>query len=276
MCALPAICARPRPNEYYTHRLPVWLHRLRIKPMCWSVSAGNRGRASLFSDAAPLPSSRILALNTIILALSFAIILVGSELFTNGVEWAGHRLHLAEAAVGSILAAVGTALPETFIPAVALLTSRNSGGARTAVGLGAIVGAPLMLSTVALFVMGIAAIAFRRRRGRIALKVVRDDARRDLAFFFPVFLLLVIAGTIPMSPVVRHVLAVGLLIVYASYTVVMLRLKRAAGAKVGHGLYFESWFRGKPLEPRGWAIAAQVIAGVLAILLGAVEFADQI
>ena len=56
----------------------------------------------------------------------------------------------------------------------------------------------------------------------------------------------------------------------------MLRLKRAAGAEVGHGLYFESWFRGKPLEPRGWAIAAQVIAGVLAILLGAVEFVDQI
>ncbi len=72
-----------------------------------------------------------------------------------------------------------------------------------------------MLSTIALFVMGIAAVAFRRRRGRIALKVVREDARRDLAFFFPVFLLLVIAGTIPMSPVVRHVLAVGLLIVYA-------------------------------------------------------------
>jgi cation:H+ antiporter len=217
-----------------------------------------------------------LAINAIILALSFAIILVGSELFTNGVEWAGHRLHIAEAAVGSVLAAVGTALPETFIPAVALLTGRDSAEAHTAVGLGAIVGAPLMLSTVALFVMGIAAIAFRRRRGRIALRVVRDDARRDLAFFFPVFLLLVIAGTIAMSPVVRHVLAIALLIVYASYTVVMLRLKRAAGAKVGHGLYFESWFRGKPLEPRGWAIAAQVIAGVLAILLGAVEFVDQI
>ena len=217
-----------------------------------------------------------MVINALILALSFAIILVGSELFTNGVEWAGHRLHIAEAAVGSVLAAVGTALPETFIPAVALLTGRDSAAAHTAVGLGAIVGAPLMLSTVALFVMGIAAIAFRRRRGRIALRVVREDARRDLAFFFPVFLLLVIAGTIAMSPIVRHVLAVGLLIVYASYTVVMLRLKRAAGAEVGHGLYFESFFRGNPLEPRGWAIAAQVIAGVLAILLGAVEFVDQI
>jgi len=217
-----------------------------------------------------------LAIQAIILALSFAIILVGSELFTNGVEWAGHRLHIAEAAVGSLLAAVGTALPETFIAAVALLTGRDTASAHTAVGLGAIVGAPLMLSTVALFVMGIAALAFRKRRGRIALRVVREDARRDLAFFFPVFLCLIIAGTLDMGPTLRHVLAVGLLIVYASYTVVMLRLKRAAGAEVEHGLYFESIFRGNGLEPRGFAIAAQVTVGVLAILLGAVEFVDKI
>ncbi|HUY28441.1 MAG TPA: hypothetical protein VMV27_13590, partial [Candidatus Binataceae bacterium] len=67
-----------------------------------------------------------MAVHAIILALSFAIILTGSELFTNGVEWMGKRLDIAEAAVGSLLAAVGTALPETFIPAVALLTGRDS------------------------------------------------------------------------------------------------------------------------------------------------------
>jgi cation:H+ antiporter len=221
-------------------------------------------------------ASRILAVHAIILALSFAIILVGSELFTNGVEWAGHRLHIAEAAVGSLLAAVGTALPETFIPAVALLTGRNSADAHTAVGLGAIVGAPLMLSTVALFVMGVAAMAFRKRRGRNALRVVREDARRDLVFFFPVFLCLVIAGMLDMGPILRHVLAVALLIVYASYCVVMLRLRRAAEAEVEHGLYFESIFRGDPLEPGALATAAQVIVGTLAILIGAVEFVDKI
>jgi cation:H+ antiporter len=240
------------------------------------VRAGNSERTSLFSTLLRRPLSTILAIHAIILTLSFAIILAGSELFTNGVEWAGHRLHIAEAAVGSILAAVGTALPETFIPAVALLTGRDSAAAHTAVGLGAIVGAPLMLSTVALFVMGVAALAFRRRHGRIALKVIREDARRDLAFFFPVFLCVVIAGTIEMGPVLRHVMAAALLIVYASYTVVMLRLKRVAGAEVEHGLYFESILRGSPLQPRASAIAAQVFVGVLAILIGAVEFVDQI
>jgi cation:H+ antiporter len=217
-----------------------------------------------------------LAIHAIILALSFAIILAGSELFTNGVEWAGHRLKIAEAAVGSLLAAVGTALPETFIPAVALLTGRESPEAHTAVGLGAIVGAPLMLSTVALLVMGVAALAFRRRRGRIALRVVRGDARRDLSFFFPVFLCLVIAGTFEMGATLRHVIAVGLLIVYASYSIVMLRLKRAVGVEIEHGLYLESMLRGSPLEPRAWTTAAQVALGVGAILIGAVEFVDQI
>ena len=211
-----------------------------------------------------------------ILALSFAIILLGSELFTNGVEWAGHRLGIAEAAVGSLLAAVGTALPETFVPAVALLTGRESPEAHSAVGVGAIVGAPLMLSTVALFVMGTAALAFRRRRGRIALRVVREDARRDLAVFFLIFLLLVIAGTIELGPVLRHILAIALLAVYAGYSIVMLRLKRADDAEVEHGLYFESIFRGKPFEPRAWTTLAQVVVGVGAILFGAIEFVDQL
>jgi cation:H+ antiporter len=214
--------------------------------------------------------------HAIILALSFAIILLGSELFTNGVEWMGKRLDIAEAAVGSLLAAVGTALPETFIPAVALLTGRNSAAAHDAVGVGAIIGAPLMLSTIALFVMGCAALGFRRRRGRIALRVAREDGRRDLSFFFPIFLTVVILGTLHLGVIARHSAAAALLIVYAAYCVVMLRLKRVEGGEIEHGLYFESIFRGVGENPRGFVIAAQVLFGVGAILVGAVEFVDQV
>src|SRR5277367_583729 len=80
-----------------------------------------------------------------LLAVSFMLILGGSELFTNGVEWAGKRFNVAEAAVGSLLAAVGTALPETFVPIVALLMPGEGAHERGAVGIGAIIGAPLML-----------------------------------------------------------------------------------------------------------------------------------
>lgn len=214
--------------------------------------------------------------HVLILILSFAIILAGSEMFTNGVEWAGHRLQIAEAAVGSLLAAVGTALPETFIPAVALLSGRNDVAAHSAVGVGAIIGAPLMLSTVALFVMGAAGIAFRKRRGRIALTVPCDHVRRDLSFFVPVFLVLIALGLCNLGPMARHLAALGLLILYVAYSRRMLKLERADGVELDHGLYFERIFRGDPLAPRLGITLAQVTAGVLAILVGADEFVDQI
>jgi len=217
-----------------------------------------------------------LAANTIILAFSFAIILAGSELFTNAVEWAGHRLRIAEAAVGSLLAAVGTALPETFIPAVALLGGRDAPQARDAVGIGAIIGAPLMLSTVALFVMGVAALALRKRCRRIVLRVVREDARRDLFFFLAVFLLLVLAGLGHHGPLLRHLLAGAVLAVYGFYCLTMLRLKRASHAEVDHGLYVESMFGHDALHPRLSIIALQMVLGVGAILMGAIEFVDQV
>jgi hypothetical protein len=58
-------------------------------------------------------------MDVLILVVAFVIILLGAELFTNGIEWFGRKLQLAEGAVGSVLAAVGTALPETMIPIIA-------------------------------------------------------------------------------------------------------------------------------------------------------------
>lgn len=213
----------------------------------------------------------------ILLALSFVIILLGSELFTNGVEWAGERLGLAEAAVGSLLAAVGTALPETFIPAIALLMSRGHPGPHSAVGIGAIVGAPLMLSTVALLVMGVAATVFRGRRRRVGLTVVPEDARRDLGFFLPIFAAVVLlGGLVDPGPVLRRMSAILLLFLYLFYAWTMLQIRRSAEAEVEHGLYFERLFGGSPDAPRLWPTVAQVLAGTAAILFGAREFVDQI
>jgi cation:H+ antiporter len=217
-----------------------------------------------------------LVIHVLILVGSFAIILVGAEMFTNGVEWVGQRLKISEAAVGSLLAAVGTALPETLIPAVALLNGPDDKAAHSAVGIGAIMGAPLMLSTLALFVMGIAAIGFRKRRGQIALKVPPDDVRRDLGFFLPVFLGLTLLGLLNLGLIERRVAAVGLLLLYGGYSVMMLRFKRAEGVELEHGLYLERIFRGKPLAPRLRVTLTQVIGGVIAILIGANAFVDQI
>ncbi|HEY7828444.1 MAG TPA: hypothetical protein VIB99_09425, partial [Candidatus Limnocylindrales bacterium] len=97
----------------------------------------------------------------VLLVFAFVLILAGAELFTNGVEWLGHRLGLSEGAVGSVLAAVGTALPETMIPLVAIVF--GGGGDADAIGVGAILGAPFMLATLAMFVTGIAVVVRAQR-----------------------------------------------------------------------------------------------------------------
>jgi hypothetical protein len=51
----------------------------------------------------------------VLLLLSIMILLAGALLFTNGIEWLGVKLDLGQGAVGSLLAAVATALPETLI-----------------------------------------------------------------------------------------------------------------------------------------------------------------
>ena len=89
-----------------------------------------------------------------ILLIALGLILVGAETFTNALEHLGERLGISEGVTGSIFAAVGTALPEAMVPVVAVLASSASLETRYDVGVGAILGAPLMLSTLTLFLMG--------------------------------------------------------------------------------------------------------------------------
>ena len=103
--------------------------------------------------SAPLAVVSGLLGNSIFLVGSFVLLLLGAEIFTNGVEWLGQYLGLGDSATGSILAAVGTALPETLIPVIAILGAYLSGeGSESAsdIGVGAILGARFLLATIAM------------------------------------------------------------------------------------------------------------------------------
>src|SRR3712207_8611897 len=52
-----------------------------------------------------------------------------TTLFRSAVELLGHRLNLDQGSVGSVLAAIGTALPETMIPVVAVVSIILTGNA---------------------------------------------------------------------------------------------------------------------------------------------------
>jgi cation:H+ antiporter len=61
-------------------------------------------------------------------------------------------------AVGSILAAVGTALPETLVPIIAIVFT--GGKAAADIGVGALRGAPVMLASLAMVMTTAEAVIF--------------------------------------------------------------------------------------------------------------------
>ena len=161
-------------------------------------------------------------MDIVLLVVALGLILVGAELFTNGIEWFGHRLNLAEGAVGSVLAGVATALPETLIPVIAILgpvLSGQSAPDSAEIGVGAILGAPFMLSTLAMFVTGAAILVFSRR-GRRSIEVGANPRvlGRDLAFFGAAYAVAVGTAFLPegLRPL-RWLVAGGLLVTYAAY-----------------------------------------------------------
>jgi cation:H+ antiporter len=54
--------------------------------------------------------------SVVLLLLSAAVIYVSCEFFVNGVEWSGRRLGVTQSAVGTVLAAFGTALSARRFP----------------------------------------------------------------------------------------------------------------------------------------------------------------
>ena len=161
-------------------------------------------------------------MDLVLLFIALAVILLGAELFTNGIEWFGHRLNLAEGAVGSVLAAVATAMPETLIPVIAILGPVIFGGGSansTEIGVGAILGAPFMLATLAMFVTGLAVILVARGGGRgTELKVNVRVLGRDVIFFLVAYSAAIGSAFLPVDlHVGRWAVAAGLVILYAIY-----------------------------------------------------------
>ena len=210
----------------------------------------------------------------VVLLVSFVVILAGAELFTNGIEWVGRKLRLAEGAVGSVLAAVGTALPETLIPIIAI--GFGGAGARTdEIGVGAILGAPFMLSTLALAVTAGAVIYRARRRPVMGdrLTIDADVVGADIATFFIAYLIAIASALVPPElQVLRWVAAAALLVVYALY--VRVHLGGDPGPHVDlAALRFGRFDRVLvDDEPRMRIVVAQVAVALIAIIGGAVAF----
>ncbi|MDN5361177.1 MAG: cation:H+ antiporter [Moorella sp. (in: firmicutes)] len=203
-------------------------------------------------------------LDIVLLLISLGVILLGAEGFTNGVEWLGKKLHLTEGAVGSILAAVGTALPETMIPIIAILF--GGGHAGEEIGIGAILGAPFMLSTLAFFITGVAVIAYRSRRPNYP-RMNLDTATmgRDLGFFLCVYSVSVLASFLG-AHIWKQLVAVGLVIAYATYA--YLTVTRGNTLEEGEDLN-PLYLARRAAEPASVLVVLQIILALGMIVSGA-------
>lgn len=209
-------------------------------------------------------------MDAVLFAVSFVVILAGALLFTNATEWLGRQLGLGQGAVGSLLAAVGTAMPETLIPIVAILGGKEEADG---VAIGAIIGAPFLLATLAMAIIGISAHAWRRRRPTgLELDAHVPTLDRDLSFFGGAFALGLLAGLI--LPQALHVpVAIAFILAYAVYVRLTLRRGGEVQAEEDIGrLYFDPT---PGTEPPIALIVAQFVLALVAIVAGAHLFVEE-
>ncbi len=175
-----------------------------------------------------------------LLVFSLLMILLSAEVFTNSVESLGRKLSLSQAVVGSILAAVGTAMPETVLPLVAILM--YGGDAAKNIGVGVILGAPFMLSTIAFFLISVSVfIGFLRKKRRFALHVEIHSVRKDLVFFIIMYGAAIV---LPLFLQKGHIyIAAGLFIGYCIYTYMTFK-GESADMMHGDELYLKRLIRG--------------------------------
>ncbi len=231
-------------------------------------------------------------LTAVLLIASLGIILLAAELFTNAVEWVGHKLNLNEGVVGSILAAVGTAMPETLIPIVAILYIGEAHGDE--VGLGAILGAPFMLATLAMFITGLAIVLFARggRRSTV-LQVNSRVLGRDIRFFMVAYIVAIAVAFVPQGGAVgywvRVVAAIAVVGIYIFYvykhatdteespadTEGMSPL-HAAEEVAGHESLAPLHFHRAAHDPNLGLVAAQLLVSLGIMLSGAYLFVEEV
>ncbi len=168
-----------------------------------------------------------------ILLFALVMVFLAAEVFTNALEHLGERLGVSEGVTGSIFAAVGTAMPETIVPMVAILAGGAAESVNHEVGLGAILGAPFMLATLTLGLM--AFFAGHKRGWHSPFTPEPSGLERDISTFLLAFVLVILAALLPPAWAEAKVFIV--LALFLTYFMYLLRTIKASKALVeeGHG-----------------------------------------
>jgi cation:H+ antiporter len=231
----------------------------------------------------------------VLLVVCAVAIYLACEWFVNAVEWLGQRLNVGKMAVGTILAAFGTALPESVVTLVAVTTGATAEAKD--IGVGAAMGGPLALGTVAYGVTGAMLVLQRRKRRAMVLAGAgagagaagrpedadlcgeQETARlaKDQQWFLAIFVVKVALGLVAFA----FKPALGLLF-FAAYAVYFWREMRGGpdlneAGEVDHddGLA-PLKLQPKAKSPATWAVVVQTLAALAVIFVASQLFVKQL
>ena len=177
---------------------------------------------------------------TIVIAFAELLLAAGfvywaCEYFVNGVEWVGRQAGVSQNAVGTVLAAFGTALPESVVTFVAVVTGHDA--AAKSIGVGAALGGPLVLATIAYPVVG---ILLRITRPQLSGRPIELDWRRlsrDQGWFLALFVCKIALGFVAFT--IKPWLGWFFLLGYVAYTWTEMRHEGDAAEGAPEPLRFQ-------------------------------------
>lgn len=206
------------------------------------------------------------------LIVMLVVILIAAEVFTNALEHLGEKLKISEGVTGSLFAAVGTALPETSVPLLALLAGTDNIATNEEIGVGAILGAPLMLATLSLSLMAIS--VWKRRGTQGHMRPERTGLSRDLNFFILAFSFAAIAMFVPHTLIaVRYALGFCMVMIYFIYVMMTINASKAL-VEEGHATEAggDMFLCKLGLPNKMPVIAVQLLLGLALLVAGAKGF----
>lgn len=210
-----------------------------------------------------------LVLTTALLLGSAVVIYFACEYFVNGVEWVGHKFAVGHQATGSILAAFGTALPESVITFIAVVFGATA--AQKEIGVGAALGGPLVLATIAYAAVGLTLLACRSQLPESV--AVRDTFKRlsvDQGWFLGVFVLKIALGLVVFA--FKPWLGVFFLAIYGVYF--WKEMRQEQGDEEGDLEPLK--FTPRHATPPTWAALMQMLLALAVIFAASRVFVGQL
>ncbi|MBV7274468.1 sodium:calcium antiporter [Clostridium sp. PL3] len=205
----------------------------------------------------------------LIMITSALIIYFSCELFVNGIEWVGKAFKISQNAVGSILAAFGTALPESIVTFIAVVFGANS--SQKDIGVGAALGGPLVLSTLAYAIVGISIIIFSsRRKLGSCINVNGEKLARDQTWFMWIFVFKIGLGLVAFT--IKPWLGFLFLIAYGVYFYKEMSSDVVEIAEELEPLKFSP----KSENPKKSLILVQTIVSLVLIFVGSQMFVHNL